>query len=199
MVPLRPARDAPPERGGMKERSNIVLCGFMATGKSSVGRRLGELAGYRFLDLDAAIEEEEGVSIPEIFASRGEPAFRALERRMVERVAGETGLVIATGGGTVVDPGNLDRLRRSGVIVTLTADVGAILERAGRGDDRPMLRADDRERRVRALLEERAPAYAQADITLDTTRLGVEQAARRLLELLRELGVPLPGPPENQD
>ncbi|MBN2338924.1 MAG: shikimate kinase [Acidobacteria bacterium] len=183
----------------MKEGRNIVLCGFMATGKSSVGKRLSELAGYRFLDLDAAIEEEEGVSIPEIFASRGEPAFRALERSMVERVAGKTGLVIATGGGTIVNPENLDRLRHSGVIVTLAADVGVILERAGGGDDRPMLRSDDRERRVRALLEERAPAYAQADITLDTSRLGIEQAARRLLELLRELGVPLPGPPENQD
>ncbi len=183
----------------MGEGRNIVLCGFMATGKTSVGRRLAQLAGYRFLDLDAEIEKEEGVSIPEIFASRGEPAFRALETAMVERVAGETGLVIATGGGTIVNPHNLDRLRSSGVIVTLTADVPTILERAGSGEDRPMLRADDRERRVRALLSERAPAYARADITLDTSRAGIEEAARRLLDLLRERGLPLPEPGEPQD
>jgi shikimate kinase len=74
----------------------------MATGKSSVGRKLAEIVGYSFLDLDAAIEAEEGLSIPQIFASRGEPAFRALETRMVESLTGRTGLVIATGGGTIV-------------------------------------------------------------------------------------------------
>ena len=164
----------------MEKKINIVLCGFMATGKSSVGKKLAEILDREFVDLDAAIEAEEGVSIPQIFAERGEPAFRELESRMVERMISRTGLVLSTGGGTIVNPRNLANLKSCGVVVALTADIPTILRRAGSGEDRPLLQTEDREERVRALLQERAPFYAQADITLDTTSLTIEEAARRL-------------------
>ena len=170
------------------EKRNIVLCGFMATGKSSVGKRLASMVSYDFLDMDAAIEAEEGISIPQIFASSGEPAFRALESRMVERIAGQTRCVIATGGGTIVNPQNLQSLKRSGFVVTLTADIPTILFRVGEGEDRPMLQAEDRVERIRALLEQRAEAYAQADITLDTSLLTIDEVAQQILDRLRESG-----------
>lgn len=179
----------------MGEKPNIVLCGFMATGKSSVGKRLAEITGYNFLDLDAAIETEEGIPIPQIFASRGEPAFRALEARMVERMTDRAGLVIATGGGTIVNPHNLEKLKSCGIVVTLTADIPTILKRAGSGEDRPMLQAEDRVERIQTLLEQRAAAYAQADIILDTSALTIEEAAQQLLRQLQELGFQ-PHPPK---
>jgi shikimate kinase len=171
-----------------EERRNIVLCGFMATGKSSVGKRLAALLGYEFLDMDAAIEADAGLTIPQVFSSQGEPAFRALESQMVERVAGKTGCVVATGGGTIANPQNLERLKLCGVIITLTADIETILLRVGSGDDRPMLREGDRFERIRTLMEKRAPFYAQADIVLDTSSLSVEEAAHCIADRLRESG-----------
>ena len=164
----------------MEKKRNIVLCGFMATGKTSVGKKLAELLDREFVDLDAAIEAEEGVSIPQIFAGRGEPAFRELESRMVERIMNRTGVVIATGGGTVVNPHNLANLKSRGVIVALTADIPTILRRAGSGEDRPLLQTENREERIQALLLERSPFYAQADLVLDTTSLTIEEAARQI-------------------
>ena len=108
---------------------NIVLIGFMGTGKTSTGRVLAQKLGAAFLDLDQEIEAEEGMSIPAIFAQKGEPYFRAAEHRMVERVADRQNAVISTGGGTVKDPANVALLRQSGVIVCLTADVDTILMR----------------------------------------------------------------------
>jgi shikimate kinase len=176
---------------GNREKTNIILCGFMATGKSSIGRMLAKMTGYEFLDMDAAIEKEEGVSIPHIFAARGEQAFRALEARMVERIADSKGLVIATGGGTIVNPVNLEKLKSCGAVVTLTADIPTILQRAGSGEDRPMLQAEDRVERIQSLLQQRSSAYAQADIILDTSSLSIEEVTQQLIRRLRELDFPL--------
>ena len=168
----------------MEKKRNIVLCGFMATGKSSVGKKLAILLGREHVDLDAAIEAEEGVSIQQIFIGRGEPAFRELESRMVEQIMSRTGLVISTGGGTVVNPRNLANLKSCGVVVALTSDVRTILRRTGSDKDRPLLQTEDREERIRALLLERAPFYAQADFTLDTSSLTIEEAARQISGLI---------------
>ena len=159
----------------------------MATGKSSVGKKLAEILCVKFVDLDAAIEVEEGISIAQIFAERGEPAFRELESRMVERVMNRTGLVISTGGGTIVNPRNLANLKKRGIVVVLTSDVPTILRRAGLGDDRPLLQIENREERIRALLLERAPFYAQADIKLDTSSITVDEASRKLVKLIASL------------
>lgn len=163
---------------------NVILCGFMGTGKSSVGRRLAALIGYGFVDLDELIEATAGIPIAEIFATRGEPAFREMESRMVESLAERSRCVVATGGGAVVNPRNLDTLKRCGAVVTLTADIPTILARVGSGDNRPMLRAPDRVERIRALLEQRAHAYAQADITVETSTLTVDQVAQEIISRL---------------
>jgi shikimate kinase len=166
-------------------KSNLILCGFMATGKSSVGKRLAALMGYDFLDMDASIEADEGMSIPQIFSLRGEAAFRALESSMVERITERKRCVIATGGGTIVNPQNLEKLKKCGILISLTADTDTILARAGAGDDRPMLREGDRRERIRTLLQQRAPAYAQADFAVDTSSLTIDEVAHRIFERLQ--------------
>src|SRR5947207_2142806 len=92
-------------------KRNIIVTGFMATGKSSVGRRLAIRLGYDFLDLDTLIAAEAGMPISQIFSTQGEERFRALESRMVDRVAGRRGCVVATGGGTITNPRNLEALK----------------------------------------------------------------------------------------
>ncbi|HSB72734.1 MAG TPA: 3-dehydroquinate synthase [Candidatus Methylomirabilis sp.] len=182
-------------------KRNIILSGFMATGKTSVGAELARLLRYEFLDLDSLIEAEAGMSISQIFSTQGEEAFRAMEARMVERVTTRTGCVVATGGGAIVNPRNLEALRRCGVIVSLTAAPEAVLSRIGPGEDRPMLRGGDRRERIRELMERRASAYAQADVIVDTSSRTVEQVAECILMALhleradsRERAAPGVGP-----
>ena len=165
-------------------KRNIILTGFMATGKSSVGRRLAVMLGYDFLDLDTLIAAEAGMPISQIFATQGEAAFRALESRMVDRVAGRQGCVVATGGGTIVNQRNLETLKRSGVVVTLTADPDTLVARIGPTDDRPMLWGADTRERVRLLLEQRAQAYARADLIVDASAQTIDQVVKHILDFL---------------
>ena len=185
-------------------KRNIILTGFMATGKSSVGRRLAIALGYDFLDLDTLIAAEAGMPVRQIFASQGEPAFRAMESRMVERVAGRKGCVMATGGGTIVDPRNLETLKRSGVVITLAADPDTLVARIGPTDDRPMLWGGDTRERVRLLLGQRAEAYAKADLIVDASAQSIDQVAKHILDFLalhhvvgRGSPVPLPAMAES--
>jgi shikimate kinase len=165
---------------------NITLVGFMGTGKTSAGRRLARRLGWRFVDLDRLIEEAAHKPIAQIFTEHGEPVFRRLERRFVRRAVQGRHQVIATGGGAILDPQNRSRLRASGPVICLTAKPRAILARVGRRlAARPLLsRAADPLARIRALMHERAPAYAKADWTLDTTDLSVEEVVERLWERL---------------
>ncbi len=172
----------------MAGKRNIFLCGFMATGKSTVGKRLAAKIKYEFVDMDAAIEAEAGITIPQIFASRGEPAFRALESRMVERLAERSGCVVAAGGGAIVNPRNREIMKRCGVVINLTADAEAILQRVGRGDDRPMLQGGDRLTRIRTLMEQRAPAYAEADLVVDTSLRSIDAVVQEIEDRVREFG-----------
>jgi shikimate kinase len=173
---------------GTIAKRNIFLCGFMATGKSSVGMRLAAKIDFEFIDMDAVIETQSGMTIPQIFASQGESAFRALESRLIERLSKKIGCVVATGGGAIVNPQNLEIMKRSGIVVTLTADTETILQRCGSGEDRPMLQGGDRLVRIRTLLEQRAPAYAQADIVLDTSSRTIDEVAQDIADYLQKSG-----------
>jgi shikimate kinase len=164
---------------------NVVLCGFMATGKSSVGKRLAALLGYEFLDMDAIIESESGMSIPQIFSTQGEPAFRALESQLVERIAQRSRCVIATGGGTIVNRQNFENLKRNGIVIALTADPQVILLRTGSGESRPMLGEGDRLQRIEALMQQRSAAYAMADMSVDTSLHSIEEVAENIMNNLR--------------
>lgn len=141
---------------------NIVLTGFMATGKSSVGRALAARLGYEWVDTDALIESRHG-PIGEIFRLQGEAAFRRFEAEVAEELGGRTGLVISTGGGLLLDPRNEERLGRSSRVFCLTAAPSEILRRIDAQSDveRPLLAGKDPEQRIAGKLAERAATYAR--------------------------------------
>ena len=162
----------------------VILTGFMATGKTQVGRKLAALVGAPFFDTDALVESETGRTIADVFARDGEPRFRALERAAVERACGVEDAVVATGGGTLLDPENRRRLAAAGPVVCLTATPEELLRRVGGGADRPLLSGGDRLGRIRELLAARAEAYASATHTIDTTGLGVDDVVARVQSLV---------------
>lgn len=141
---------------------NLYLVGFMGTGKTTVGRAVAQKLNFACIDSDHEIEKSTGRTIPEIFAERGEPAFRALEREFVERGHPPTKAVVACGGGLVVQPGMLPQLEARGVVVCLHASLATILERSGRQNNRPLLQVDDRAERIRTLFAEREPIYKRS-------------------------------------
>ncbi len=169
---------------------NIVLIGFMGTGKSSCGKSLATRLGCAFVDLDKYIESKEKMSIPEIFASKGEAYFREKEREAVREVVQRKGVVIATGGGTIKDEENFALLKERGVIVCLTADVDTILARTARRGERPMLDGqEDRRKGVEELLASRQRMYERADFTIDTSTLSPMQVTEEVFSFLRVGGV----------
>ncbi len=163
----------------------IVLIGFMGTGKSVVGCRLAERLGLSFVDVDDAIEEAAGLPIPEIFASEGESGFRRRERDLIASLATRRDCVIATGGGAVLDPENVRNLRAGALTVCLQAEPTVILGRIGADAQRPLLQTPDRLARIRELLEQRASAYAQADLTVETSGSDVEEIVDRIVRYFR--------------
>ncbi|MBI1920901.1 MAG: shikimate kinase [Geobacter sp.] len=164
---------------------NVILTGFMGSGKSSVGRIVAKRLGYEFRDLDAVIMEEAGLSINDIFSRHGEEHFRAVESRAVERVAGSTALVVATGGGAVISTENRRLFRSSGIVINLMASMESILNRLRNDSSRPLLRGPDREEKISRLLSEREACYADADIRIDTTGKKVEDVAAEILTYLK--------------
>ena len=169
---------------------NIVLIGFMGTGKSSCGKSLATRLGCAFIDLDKYIESRENMSIPEMFAAKGEAYFREKEREAVRAVVRRKGVVIATGGGTIKDEGNFALLKERGVIVCLTADVDTILARTARRGERPMLDGqEDRRKGVEELLASRQRMYERADFAIDTSTLSPLQVTEEVLSFLRVGGI----------
>jgi shikimate kinase len=165
---------------------NIILTGFMGTGKTAVGKRLAKRLGWRFVDVDQLIEAAAGMPVRRIFSERGEGVFRRMERRVIGRIVHGHDQVIATGGGAVLDLQNRSRLRACGPLICLTAKPRAIIERLGRKlSDRPLLRGHARPlERIRALLQQRARTYAQADLLIDTTPLSIDEVAERIWQRL---------------
>jgi len=161
---------------------NLVLIGFMGSGKSSVGRELARRWGYRFIDTDAMIRHKYDLSIPEIFAKFGEPFFREAEYQALVRLQGIGSTVIATGGGIVTQPRNLPLLRTLGPVVWLSADQTTIVDRVGKSTHRPMLDQANPEESVTRLLAERAPLYRQAaDLLIETSGLTHREVADRIV------------------
>lgn len=163
---------------------NIYLIGFMGTGKSSVGRRLAELKGRGFIDLDELIELRQQSRICDIFARRGEAYFRKVEKKILKEAASQKNFVVACGGGAVLDPDNIKLMKKTGFLVCLSASVGDILKRTSGSAQRPILNVEDPRERIELLLKMRAPYYARADKTVDTSRLSVKQAALKVLRIL---------------
>jgi shikimate kinase len=164
---------------------NLVLAGFMGTGKSTLGPLIARRLGRPFVDTDGVIEAEMGLPVSGIFARYGEGVFREREREVCVRLAGMGGQVIAVGGGALMDPANRVALASTGVIVLLTCERHALVSRlrksAARGE-RPLL-GRNLEGTIDRLLGEREPAYASIPLRVDTTDLTLEQAAERAIEL----------------
>lgn len=150
--------------------NNVILIGFMGTGKSTVGRLLAPKLGYSFTDTDHRIEQEQGRSIPIIFERYGEAHFRKLEKEALENALEEGNKVIATGGGAVLAEANRKAMLDGGYVVALKADKATIMARVSRDEDRPLLRGD-LEERVTTLLESRKTAYDFAHLIVDTSGL----------------------------
>jgi shikimate kinase len=147
----------------------IVLVGLMGAGKSSVGRRLAARLGVPFVDTDSEIEASAGCSISEIFARHGEAAFRDGERRVIARLLEMPSQVMATGGGAFMDPVTRAAIRRHGVSVWLRAELDVLVRRCARRGGRPLLDQGDPNAVLAKLMEERYPAYAEADIVVDSS------------------------------
>lgn len=165
---------------------NVVLIGFMGTGKSRVGHMVARQLGLRFVDTDDEIVQRLQMSISDIFARLGEPKFREIERQVVADVAAKDGQVIATGGGVPLNEENLLNLRRNGVLVCLTASPEVIMRRTMRSDDRPLLRGSDKMEQIKALLESRELYYAAADHQVDTSSRPASAVAREIVEIYQK-------------
>ncbi len=164
---------------------NLYLVGFMGTGKSTVGRLVAQRLGFRLLDSDQEIEQQQGRTIADIFARDGEPAFRALERTFVEGGHPATRAVVACGGGLVVQPGMADELRRRGVVVCLHASLATILDRTSRHKHRPLLNVEDPAERIRALYAVREPVYRNAGTVILTDARPLGEVVAHVLRVWR--------------
>lgn len=156
---------------------NIILTGFMGTGKTTVGELVADTIGWHFVDMDDEIVERIGRSIPQIFADEGEAGFRRYERIICQSLAARDSQVIATGGGALVDPANRALMIQSGMVICLNAAPEALRERLGDGSGRPL--APNWE----ALLQQRQAAYAEIPYQIETTELTPEQVAEKVVRL----------------
>lgn len=170
----------------MKVPNNIFLVGPMGAGKSTVGRQLAKALDLEFVDCDREIEQRTGVTIAVIFELEGEEGFRKRETAMIEQLTERDGIVLATGGGAVLDEANRSRLRTRGFVIYLNAPVDLLLERTARDKQRPLLQTDDPKAKLISLATEREPLYQQvADMVVKTDR----RTARHVVkEIVRRLG-----------
>jgi len=170
---------------------NIILIGYRGAGKSTVGRMLAARAGKKFVDSDDLVEKHLGASIRDIVQSKGWQHFRALEKRVIEEICRGDHLIIAPGGGAVLDPANVRSLRKNGLIIWLQAD-GEVLHRRmvqdpGTTASRPTLTGKGALEELEEVLAVRNPYYAQAaDVEVDTSTLGREEVVEKILSIVRE-------------
>lgn len=161
---------------------NIVLVGFMGTGKTVTARELAARTAMDLVDMDSILEARAGKPISEIFATAGEPAFRAMERDLVQELAARRGQIISTGGGIVLNPANLADFSRTGLVVCLTASPDIIFQRLENDTSRPLL-SGDKKQQIRALLEERRALYDAIPHQIDADRLDPVRRADAILQL----------------
>lgn len=164
---------------------NIVLVGFMGTGKTAVAKLLSERLKRAYVSTDEIVERVQKSPISEIFSKLGEDYFRRLEKQVAKEVSSLEGVVIDAGGGIVIKEENLKNLKKNGTIICLTATVDVILERTKGKKHRPLLNADDQKKKIEELLAGRAPYYAKADFTIDTSSLSVEDVAKKIEDMVR--------------
>ena len=167
---------------------NIVLIGFMGTGKTTIATKLANALNMRYVSTDDLIEKKEKRTINEIFTKSGEDYFRNIESDVVREVSSMDGLVVDTGGGVVIREENLANLKSTGIVICLTADEGSIMERTKKYKHRPLLNVEDPKLKIRSLLSKRAPLYAKADNCIDTGKLTIRQVVEKIMAYVRDIG-----------
>lgn len=172
----------------MASGRNIILTGMMGSGKSTIGRILAERLGWLYVDTDSLITLEAEKEITELFATKGEAYFRRLEKEALLAALKGDRQVIATGGGAVLDQNNRKAMRKNGRVIYLRTGIEELLNRLGRGEDRPLLNGFEIRERLTRLLAEREEFYRQAEIIIDTDQLSPEEVVEKILHKIDTLG-----------
>lgn len=169
----------------MCKKDNIALIGFMASGKTTVGRILADKLGMKFLDTDDLLRDKAGKDLPEIFKTDGEKAFRKLEKSVVLKVSRFKNTLISTGGGVVLDPENVSALRKNAVIIWLKISPKEVLKRIKPDGTRPLLECEDPLKRAKQLIEKRESIYRDAaHYTIYVDLLSVEEVVEKIIEVI---------------
>jgi shikimate kinase len=163
---------------------SIVMVGLMGCGKTAIGRRLGAALDLPFVDADDEIERAAGKTISEIFADHGEPYFREGERKVIARLLRQGPQVLATGGGAFMNAETRSNIRRAGISVWLRADLVVLMKRVLRRDNRPLLKTADPEARMRELMQQRHPIYAEADVIVESRDVAHEVIVDEIIDCL---------------
>lgn len=166
-------------------RKNIVITGFMGTGKSVVAKELARKLKMEFIDMDRIIEERQGTSIADIFAGYGEKYFRAQENKLVKELSKEENMVIATGGGTLLSSDNARVLSQRGQIICLYADSQTIYNRLKRKNNRPLLNGENILDKINHLMKERKKIYDNIKWKIDTTSITTREVVDKVINLLK--------------
>lgn len=165
---------------------SIVLVGIMGVGKSTIGKRLAQYLDIPFVDADKEIEKAAGMDIQDIFDQFGEEAFRSGEKKVIKRLMGEGQKILATGGGAFMNEDIRADIAESGVSVWLNADLDILMKRVQRRANRPLLKTEDPEATMKALLDERNPIYALSDIHIESRTVSRDVIAGEVIDLLAE-------------
>ena len=165
----------------------IVLTGFMGTGKSAVGPILARKLGIDCIDTDYLLEKEAGQSIKEIFRTHGESHFRSLEKEIIKELVKKGDVIIDVGGGAILDPENLENLKKDGILVSLLASSEEIKKRTAGDDSRPLLKSGGKT--IENLLSQRLPFYLKANICVDTDGKEPEEVAEEIIEKIKKLKI----------
>lgn len=174
------------EQNQETERRNVILVGYMGTGKTSVGRKIADSLGFKFVDTDELIVSMAGKSIPAIFEESGEPAFRDLETKALRSAAAGADQVISTGGGIVLRDENRKIINQSGYCIWLRASADAIFQRVSTNNNRPLLKTENPRETIDSMLREREPSYrAVADLEIKTDGLSIDEVAYGVCESAR--------------
>ena len=164
---------------------NLILTGFMGTGKTEVSRELARLLTMKLIDIDTEIEKSVRVSINQIFKQFGEQKFREMETEMIEKVSCEKNVIISTGGGAVLKQENMDVLKKTGMVICLMATPETILRRTSGSSERPLLQVEKPLEKINELLHFRQPFYEKADMMIDTDNKTPLQIAEEIVAIIR--------------
>lgn len=169
-------------------RENIIITGFMGSGKSIVAEGLAQKLGMEFIDMDQIIEKGQGMSISDIFTRYGEKYFREQENKLVKELSQKENMVIATGGGTLLSADNAKMLSEKGEIICLYADSKVLYNRLKRKDNRPLLKGGNLLDRINQLIEERKKIYDNIKLKIDTSDLNIQEVVDKIVDILKNEG-----------